>query len=56
MKWVKDLVIVKTFLGLKFQEAILKKGAEMRKTDYRLSDNTDESKGLMDISGVSLFQ
>jgi len=45
-EWVKDLVIVKTFLGLKFQEAILKKGAEMRKTDYRLSDNTDESKGI----------
>ena len=45
-EWVKDLVIVKTFLGLKFQEAALKKGAEMRKTDYRLSDNTDESKGI----------
>jgi len=25
-RWVKDLVIVKTFAGLRFQEAILKKG------------------------------
>ena len=24
--WVRDLVIVQTFLGLKFQEAILKEG------------------------------
>lgn len=24
-RWIRDLVIVKTFLGLKFQEAILKK-------------------------------
>ena len=45
-EWVKDLVIVKTFLGLKFQEAILKKGAEIKGADYRLSDNTDESKGI----------
>ncbi len=27
-QWVKDLVLVKTFIGLKFQEAILKKVAE----------------------------
>ncbi|GBE00859.1 MjaI restriction endonuclease [bacterium BMS3Bbin06] len=44
--WVWDLVIVKTFLGLKFQEAILKKAAEIKGVDYRLSDNTDESKGI----------
>jgi len=44
--WVWDLVIVKTFLGLKFQEAILKKAAEIKGVDYRLSDNTDESRGI----------
>ena len=44
--WVKDLVIVKTFVGLKFQEAILKKGAELLNTDYRLSTPEDESKGI----------
>lgn len=37
-KWVKDLVITKTFLGLKIQEAILKKGAEINQTNYRLSN------------------
>ena len=45
-KWVEDLVIVQTFIGLKFQEAILKKGAEIKGVDYRLSDNTDESNGI----------
>ncbi|MBC7333956.1 MAG: MjaI family restriction endonuclease [Actinobacteria bacterium] len=44
--WVKDLVIVKTFIGLKFQEAILKKGAELLNTDYRLSTPEEESKGI----------
>ncbi len=28
-RWVKDLVIVKTFIGLKFQEAILKSVAKL---------------------------
>lgn len=45
-EWVKDLVIVKTFLGLKFQEAILKKVSEIKGLDYRLSDNVAESKGI----------
>ena len=45
-EWVKDLVIVKTFLGLKFQEAILKKGAELLKTEYRLAESSDESNGI----------
>jgi len=44
--WVKDLVIVQTFIGLQFQEAILKKGAEIKGVDYRLSEKTDESKGV----------
>ncbi len=44
--WVKDLVIVKTFIGLKFQEAILKKGAELLKTSYRFSTPEEESRGI----------
>ncbi|MDI6787861.1 MAG: MjaI family restriction endonuclease, partial [Planctomycetota bacterium] len=44
-QWVKGLVIVKTFLGLKFQEAILKKSAEILKTTYRLSNPDEESQG-----------
>lgn len=45
-QWVKDLVIVKTFAGLRFQEAILKKGAEIKRTNYRLSEPDEESKGI----------
>ena len=45
-EWVRDLVIVKTFMGLRFQEAILKKGAEIKGVDYSLSDSTEESKGI----------
>jgi len=45
-QWVRDLVVVKTFMGLRFQEAILKKGAEIKGLDYRLSDFTEESKGI----------
>jgi len=44
--WVRDLVIVQTFLGLKFQEAILKKVAKIKGTGYRLSEKADESKGV----------
>ena len=29
-EWARDLVIVQTFIGLQFQEAILKKGAEIK--------------------------
>lgn len=45
-KWVRDLVIVKTFAGLRFQEAILKKGSEIKKTNYKLSEPEEESKGI----------
>jgi len=45
-EWVKDLVIVQTFIGLKFQEAILKKGAEIKGVEYKLSEKTEESQGI----------
>lgn len=45
-EWIRDLVIVKTFMGLRFQEAILKKCAEIEGVDYRLSDFAEESKGI----------
>lgn len=44
--WVKDLVIVKTYLGLRFQEAILKKGSELKGASYRLSESNEESAGI----------
>ena len=45
-EWVKDLVIDKTFIGLKFQEAILRRVAKMKKVSYRLSNPKEESKGI----------
>lgn len=45
-KWVEDLVIIKTFVGLRFQEAILKKGAGIKGTTYRMALPEDESKGI----------
>lgn len=45
-EWVRDLVIVKTFAGLRFQEAILRKGAEILGTNHRLSNADEESKGI----------
>jgi len=44
--WVKDLVIVKTFVGLKFQEAIIKRVAEHTGKTYKISDPEDEAKGI----------
>lgn len=44
--WVKDLVIIKTFVGLKFQEAILKRVASDMKRPYRVSDPDEEAKGI----------
>ncbi|MCD6531439.1 MjaI family restriction endonuclease [bacterium] len=45
-QWVRDLVIVKTFIGLKFQKAILRKIAEKFNTDYKLSTPAEEGKGI----------
>ena len=45
-KWVKDLVVTKTFVGLSFQEAILAKIAQVKGTTYRRSTPEEESKGI----------
>ncbi len=45
-RWVRDLVIVKTFTGLKFQETILAKVAERLGKDYRLANPEEETKGI----------
>jgi len=44
--WVKDLVIIKTFIGLKFQEAILSKVSSLIGTTYRLATPSEESIGI----------
>lgn len=45
-KWVKDLVVIQTFIGLRFQEAVLKKIAEIKKSNYRLANFEEEAKGI----------
>ncbi|MEA3360666.1 MAG: MjaI family restriction endonuclease [Thermodesulfobacteriota bacterium] len=44
--WVRDLVIIKTFIGLRFQEAVLEKIGELLKKDYRLATAEEESHGI----------
>lgn len=44
--WVRDLVIVKTFVGLRFHEAILMRVADELKCEYEVSSPADESKGI----------
>lgn len=53
--WVEDLVLVKTFAGLKFQEAILRKLAEIRGCAYRLSNPYEESTGIDGFVGEEAF-
>jgi hypothetical protein len=45
-EWVNDLVVDKTFIGLKFQESILRRVAKLKNTIYRLSNPEEESKGI----------
>jgi MjaI restriction endonuclease. len=45
-RWVRDLVITKTYSGLRFQEVILKKLADKEGKPYRLSTPIEESKGI----------
>ena len=45
-EWIEELVVVKTFSGLKFQEAILKKISLHFKKQYRLAKPDEESKGI----------
>ena len=45
-KWVSDLVLVQTFLGLRFQKAILEKIAKNKNTTFRLANIQEETKGI----------
>ena len=45
-KWAEDLVIVKTYVGLRFQEAILRKVAEHLGRDFKTSTPKEESQGI----------
>lgn len=45
-EWVENLVLEKTFVGLRFQEAVLKKIASIKDTTYRLAEPKEESQGI----------
>jgi hypothetical protein len=45
-RWVRDMVIIKTFIGLRCQEAILAKVVAMLDTTYRLAEPSEESRGI----------
>ena len=45
-EWVEDLVVVKTFVGLCFEEAILSKIAQYKGVEYRLSTPAEEAQGI----------
>ena len=51
--WIEELVIVKTFVGLKFQQAILKAVALKYGKEYRLATPEEESKGIDGIIGTT---
>ncbi len=44
--WVEDLVIVKSFTGLRFQQAILTRVAKIKRTTSRIARPDEESKGI----------
>lgn len=44
--WVEDLVLEKTFVGLRFHEAILKKVAVQKGVEYRLASPKEEARGI----------
>ena len=45
-KWVRDLVFTKTFIGLRFQAAILKRVAEQCGQNFSLSSPQEEARGI----------
>lgn len=49
--WIKDLVIIKTYIGLKFQEAVLSKVASILNKPYRLGTTSEESSGIDGVIG-----
>ncbi len=44
--WVDDLVVVKSFTGLRFQSAILNRVSKVKGTSFRLARPDEESKGI----------
>ena len=53
--WVEDLVLGKTFTGLKFQAAILGRLAEIKGCSYRLTEPDEESQGIDGFVGEEAY-
>ncbi len=53
--WVEDLVFPKTFAGLKVQEAILGKLAEIKGCSYHLAEPYEESQGIDGFVGEEAY-
>ncbi|NLJ55701.1 MAG: MjaI family restriction endonuclease [Firmicutes bacterium] len=51
-KWVADLTLTKTYVGLRFQETILKTIAGSKELPYRLASPADEAKGIDGFIGT----
>lgn len=51
-QWIRELILAKTYAGLRFQESILKTIAEKNSTTYRLARPDEESKGIDGFIGI----
>ncbi|NOY69503.1 MAG: MjaI family restriction endonuclease [Deltaproteobacteria bacterium] len=52
-RWVSELILAKTYIGLKFQKSILKKIASMKNTTSRLSNPEEEARGIDGYIGAT---
>ena len=50
-KWVKDLVLAESYIGLTYQEAILRKLAALKGSTWRLANSFEEAKGIDNMIG-----
>ncbi len=51
-QWMQELILTKTYAGLRFQESILKAISEKNSTTYRLARPDEESKGIDGFIGT----
>lgn len=54
-QWVEDLIVIKTYNGLYFQQAILERLATILGTTYRLATAEEESKGIDGYVGDTAY-
>jgi hypothetical protein len=52
-KWAQDLILTKTYVGLRFQKSILIQIAKRKDTTFRLSVPAEEAKGIDGFIGLT---